>query len=797
MKSAVLLLFSAATVLGQTVPGRYVVELAGDPAATAAAKQGSRFAAREAGFAARRAGVRQGQTDARTRIGELGGTVLASMDTVVNALIVSIADERAAELSTLPGVVKVHPVNRVRPLLNHALPIHRVPDAWNTLPLGQSSAGAGIKIGMIDTGIDVNNAAFSDPLPPVDGFPLVLANSDLQFTNAKIIVAKNYTPLLPDGGDPDANDRDGHGTGTSMAAAGGTVDSPYGAITGVAPKAYLGSYKVLDAKGGTSDVIAKAVDDAVADGMDVLNISLGSYVASYSDIDPSAIDAAAIEGATQAGVVVAVAAGNSGPGAGSISNYGSLPDVITLGAIMNDRALSYAITVDGAAPYEAFPGNGPDPGRAITGPLFDVANVDPTGLACSPLQSGSVAGMVVLVLRGTCTFESKIGNVAAGGALAAIIYNNGTASPFTLSRQTVGAATLPAMFVNQADGADLTARVAASPGIQATLDFSDETAFPTRTDLTSFASRGPSIGSAMKPDIVAVGEEMVTAAQDSFPSGESYDPSGFIDTAGTSFSTPLAAGAAAVLKAARPGLTVPQYRSLLINSAGPATSGPGVPATVQQAGTGVLDVAAALSGTVAAYPTALNFGTGSGAINSTLNLTLSNVGTASDTYSISVVPVGSSPAPALSTDTVQLDPNGSQPLSATVNASDLAPGEYQGYLQVTGTATSNVTTIPYWYAVPGSTPAGITVIHQDYSDPTQTVSYGAVVFRIVDIAGLPYTGPLTPQIAMTAGGGSIRRAYRAGDIPGTYAVDIRAGTSTMQLSISIAGLTQTVVIGVN
>jgi len=221
VKSAALFLVSAVVVWGQTVPGRYVVELAGDPAATAAAKQGSRFAAREAGFAARRAAVRQGQTDARTRIGELGGTVLASMDTVVNALIVSIPDARAAELSKVPGVVKVHPVHRVRALLNHALPIHKVPDAWNTLPLGQSSAGAGIKIGMIDTGIDVNNPAFSAPLPPVDGFPLALAASDLQFTNAKIIVAKNYTPLLPDGGDPDANDRDGHGTGTSMAAAGG------------------------------------------------------------------------------------------------------------------------------------------------------------------------------------------------------------------------------------------------------------------------------------------------------------------------------------------------------------------------------------------------------------------------------------------------------------------------------------------------------------------------------------------------------------------------------------------------
>jgi len=69
------------------------------------------------------------------------------------------------------------------------------------------------------------------------------------------------------------------------------------------------------------------------------------------------------------------------------------------------------------------------PARPFTGPLFDVANVEPTGLACSPLQSGSVAGMVVLVLRGTCTFESKIDNVAAGGALAAIIYKQRHGQP--------------------------------------------------------------------------------------------------------------------------------------------------------------------------------------------------------------------------------------------------------------------------------------------------------------------------------------------------------------------------------
>ena len=504
-----------ACLSGQVVPGRYVVELAGDPAAVAASKQGSRFAAREADFTVRRAGVRQSQANARSGIAKLGGTVLGSMDTVFNGLMVSIPEARAAELSKLPGVVRVHPVHRVRPLLNHALPLHKVPDAWMMLALGQNGAGVGMKIGMIDTGIDVNNPGFSDPLPPVAGFPRVLVDSDKQFTNAKVIVAKNYSTLLPDGGEPDANDYDGHGTGTAMAAAGGTAVSPYGTLSGVAPKAYLGSYKVIDGNGGTSDVIAKGIDDAVADGMDVLNISIGGPVLSYADIDPNEVGTAAIEAATKAGVIVVVAAGNSGPSAGTIGDYASAPDAISLGAIENDRMIAFAIS-SGSALYEAFPGDGPDPGMVITGAAVDAASIDPTGLACSPLPSGSAAGMVVLVLRGTCTFASKVTNVAAGGGIAAVIYNSATGSSFFLGSSTVGAATLPTMFMNRADGLDLKARVAANPGLQVSLDFLGQSQFPTRTDLTDFSSRGPSIGSAMKPDLMAVGDQLVTAAQNTY-----------------------------------------------------------------------------------------------------------------------------------------------------------------------------------------------------------------------------------------------------------------------------------------
>ena len=195
----------------------------------------------------------------------------------------------------------------------------------------------------------------------------------------------------------------------------------------------------------------------------------------------------------------------------------------------------------------------------------------------------------------------------AGGALAIIVYDNPGNSLFSSGSVTVGQATLPALFVNLADGLDLQSRVANNPGLQVTLDFSGAAAFPARTDVSSFSSRGPSLGSALKPDLAAVGEEIVTGAQSVNSGGESYSASGFIDTAGTSFSAPLAAGAAAVLKGARPGLGTQQYRSLLVHGAMGATVSDGVAATVSQAGAGVPNLLAAVTGTVAAHPTSLNF----------------------------------------------------------------------------------------------------------------------------------------------------------------------------------------------
>ena len=216
-------------------------------------------------------------------------------------------------------------------------------------------------------------------------------------------------------------------------------------------------------------------------------------------------------------------------------------------------------------------------------------------------------------------------------------------------------------------------------------------------------------------------------------------------------------------------------------------------ATVSQAGAGILNLAAAVGGTVAANPTALNFGTGT-SVSKTVQLTLYNVGQATDTYTLQVVPANGT-APTVATGSVSLAPGASQQVAVSLAASGLAAGEYSGTVQVTGTASGTVATVPYWFAAPGSQPAGISVLYQDYYDNARSSSSQAVVFRVVDAAGLPYTGTLRPSLTV-AGSGTATRPYTAGDIPGTYAVDIRTGTTSMQLTFTAGTATATVIIPV-
>ena len=188
--------------------------------------------------------------------------------------------------------------------MDRAVVLHKVVDAWNQIG-GSANAGAGIKVGIIDTGVDITHASFQDStMTAPDGFPKVNRTSDSAYTNGKVIVARSYVSLLSyDDIDYSARDHVGHGTALAAIVAGATAPGPLATITGVAPRAWIGNYKVFGTpyyNDYASDAaILKAIDDAVKDGMDVINISLGSTLLAYRLADDP--DVQAVENAGQRG----------------------------------------------------------------------------------------------------------------------------------------------------------------------------------------------------------------------------------------------------------------------------------------------------------------------------------------------------------------------------------------------------------------------------------------------------------------------------------------------------------------
>ena len=744
-----------------TVPERYLVELDGDPAAVHAAKRGHAARRYDPEFRSRLAVLRQQHSRMRAALESYGAQVIGETTVATNVMVVQVADERAAGLASIPGVLRVHPVRLFERTLDHALPLERVPDAWNQIG-GALNAGLGMKIGMIDTGIDSKHPALNDAtLTPPSGFPMANQASDLAYTNNKIIVARSYA-VNSDGRNAPALDTESHGTGTSMVAAGGIVAGPNGLISGVAPKAFLGNYKVFpdDPNAGAhEDWILSAMDDAVADGMDVINLSLGSLLASRPSDDPLAL---AVENATAAGKIVTIAAGNGGPDPNTIGSPGVAIDAITVGSSWNDRDFAGSLQVAGGPPMAAYPGSGPNTSVPISAPLLDIVQFDATGLACGSLPPASLNGVVALILRGSCTFETKINNAQQAGAVAVVLYTYAS-SPEAFAFG-VGAASLPATMLSYQDGSALKQQLAGGP-LSITIDFRVQAVPVSPNRLSSFSSRGPNSDFGIKPDLLAVGQPISTAIPNS----------GFVVESGTSFSAPMLAGAAALLEAARPGLTVSQYRSLLINSSVPIVQDSGVPIAIQQSGAGFLNMLNAINANAIASPTSISFGVGSGLVDQTSTLAITNAGTASDTFSIVVQPIGTGPVPAVSANSLSLNPGQTQNVSVRFTGSSLDPGGYQGYLQIQGTQNSVVTAVPYWYGVPSGIATHITVLDAPSNGNPGTTQ--TIYLRPVDDQGLSSGTP--PAVSVTSGTGVVIGVQSVDSaVPGAYRIRVRLSVGT-------------------
>lgn len=764
-------LFLAVSLLpGQVVPGRYIVELAGEPA----------------GKSARKAVVQTQQRRARAALAQRGVEVLDSVETVANALFVRATSEQAAALAALPDVALVEPVRLAKALLDHAILLQGVTDAW-ALTGGSEKAGAGIKIGILDTGIDAQHPAFQDStLPALDGYPKVSAESDLKYTNQKIIVARAY----PAASDNSALDIKGHGTSVAMIAAGVRNNGPRGPITGIAPKAYLGNYKVFpdNEERAPTDGILKALDDAVADGMDIINLSLGIFPAPRPAEDSLA---RAVERAMAAGVLVVVATGNEGPGSSTIGSPATALSAISVGNANNDRVFGALAKLEGTEGFIAEPGSGANSAVPITAPVFDVMNLDPTGLACAALPEGSLGGAIALVLRGECDFEEKLKIARAAGAVAALIYAR-PESPEPIP-MAVGSSTLPAMMISNEDGTTIRARLHDGGTIPATLDFSLTSRARNQWKISGTSSRGPSADLTLKPELLAVGNPVYTAAPSS-----ARGP-GYSIGSGTSLSAPMVAGAAAVLKAGRPGLTAVQYRSLLINSATRfSIDGNGVPAPVQQAGAGLLNAASALRSTISVVPSALSFGTTSGTINSFKTVSLTNLASTVDTLSISVERLGAGTAPTVSTETVQLGPGESQNVTVQMLGTNLSAGEHSGFLVVRSSQSSAEARVPYWFGVPSDQGSTIFTLLPNSPSGRKTASTELFLLRTLDRFGMPLQAE--PTITVVSGGGSVQAKESIDSIlPGFYGVEVKLGEEPGAniFQIDAAGATTRLVITAN
>ena len=254
---------------------------------------------------------------------------------------------------------------------------------------------------------------------------------------------------------------------------------------------------------------------------------------------------------------------------------------------------------------------------------------------------------------------------------------------------------------------------------------------------------------------------------------------------GTSFSTRMVAGTAALLKVARPGLSVDQYRSLIIDNASDINNLLGKPSTIQQSGGGALNAWAALNSELTVSPASIGFGAGTGNPNLSQNLTISNVSTVNGTYSIAVAPAVGDQGPAVATNTIQLAPGASADVAVTWTGAGLAPGAHEGFIKITGAASGVETRIPYWYDVASGVPAKFSMLYNVGSGRRGSFQSDAVLFRITDSAGVPLTG-LTPVVTVTSGGGSVRSINNYdSDVPGVYGITVRlgsvAGTNTLHI----------------
>jgi minor extracellular serine protease Vpr len=628
-----------------------VVQLKGEPLSTYSATKpaaGKKIDFTSSAVTSYRAQLAAGRNDFKTwlQANAPSAVVTSEYDIALNGVAVDLNGTPLATIAAAPMVERAAYDVLYHPNLSQSYQIIHARNAWQAAG-GRSVAGTGIKIGDIDTGIDETHPFF-DPTgfsyPP--GFPKcdpLDSNShredhDCKYVSPKVIVAKVFLRHANQQG-VDAQAIQDHGTHTAGIAAGVTgktavvngvsIDD----MSGMAPGAWLGNYNVFpgDVLNATSRDILRAVEAAVADGMDVLNLSLGGTARGAEDTDMLAIG---LNNATSAGVVVAVAAGNSGPGERTLESPGRANKVITVGGSTNQHFVGQPFT------YPA--GGGTTIGAAVGAfdPLpaqsFDLFDTQSDG--CTSVDPGA-SGKLAIINRGNCVFSQKVANAKAAGAVAVLVVNNVAGDPIAMARTAGFDDDIPAVMISKDNGAALRASGATTASAVATFQ---EFITPANKDIAyGNSSQGPTVVDfTLKPDVASVAVNVLSSITCvGKPVGCPGDGSGWAFFTGTSMATPHIAGGAAVLLQLHPDWSPAQIKSALVNRSDlvvtdAVTGTHKVGPTVQGAGRENLSTAA--EATTWLDPASASFGKISATERSSQNITLFNPTGTDQTFSVTI-----------------------------------------------------------------------------------------------------------------------------------------------------------------
>lgn len=413
--------------------------------------------------------------------------------------------------------------------------------------------------------------------------------------NNKLIGARFFfdgaetTGPFDDGEIFSARDVDGHGTHTATTAAGNKVRASIfgtflGNVEGMAPRARIAVYKAcwlrpgdMRASCNTSD-LANAIDAAVADGVHIINYSVGSSLLTTTAPDDLALMAAA-----KAGILTVVAGGNEGPNLNTIGSPAGGPWVITTAASSRDGSHSleavevrapavvagrYAVREASFTP--ALAETDPIEGRLVLidddDDTLDDGSAGTVFDACEPLVNDSeVDGQVAFIQRGGCDFEIKVANAAEAGAAAVLVFNI-AGDPIVMTGAS-GLSSIPALMIGQADGELLRDEIDAGRTIEITLD---KGLFLTVEDtgnvMGAFSARGPGPAEdILKPDVTAPGINILAGFTPDAANSVSGESFAFLT--GTSMSAPHVAGIAALLRQAHPDWSPAAIKSALMTTA--------------------------------------------------------------------------------------------------------------------------------------------------------------------------------------------------------------------------------------